>query len=121
MKDRRKKEIKKRKSFLPTLILTITLWGALFFIVYFTNPENFGLVPLFFILLFLATLFTASIIFANLRRGLMVASGITFFAVLRFFGVGNIINFLLIVGILISLESYIWYTNRNEQNFRKTN
>lgn len=114
MKERRKKEINKKRSFLPTLIITIILWISLALIIYFSNPENFGLVPLFLILLFLAILFTSSVIFANPRRGLMLAVGITFFAVLRFFGVGNIINLLLIVGILITVESYIWYKKGNE-------
>lgn len=109
---RRKAEIKKNNNFLPALIIAVILWLSLASLIYFTDPANFGVIPIFLIILFFACLFTFSLIFANVRRGIITSAAITIFATLRYFGVGNILNFLLILGISISLESYIWYTKR---------
>ena len=106
-KDIRHKQILKRKNFFPTLLITIILWFLLLGLIYFVGPEDFFAVPTFFFVLFLALLFSFSIIFSNTRRGLIAALGLISFLILRFFGVGNIINFLLILGIGVSVELYI--------------
>jgi len=97
----------KRKNFLPTLLVTILLWGLLAGLVYFIDPGIFGAVFLFFIILFVALLFTFSLIFANTRRGLIGSIAILFFSILAYLGVGNILNLLLIVAIAVSLELYL--------------
>jgi hypothetical protein len=102
-----KKEVLKRKNFLPTLIVTIFLWLTLGGIVYFLEPDTFGILPLFFILVFFSLLFTFSIIFSQTRRGFLTALGLTLFLILRYFGIGNVLNFLLIAGILITFEIYL--------------
>lgn len=110
MRERRKREIKNRKNFLPTLGITLLLWLLLASLIYFINPDTFGVIFVFFLLFFLAVLFTFSLIFANTRRGLIAAGGITLFLILRYFGIGNLLNGLLIAGITLASEIYFWYS-----------
>jgi len=105
-KDIRHKQILKRKNFFPTLLITITLWLLLAGLVYFTGPEDFFAVPAFFFVSFLVLLFSFSIIFSNTRRGLVAALGLILFLILRYFGVGNVLNLILIIAILICFELY---------------
>ncbi len=106
-KDIRKEQIRKRKNFLPTLIITIFLWLLLSGVIYFVEPDSFGAMPLFFLITFLALLFTFATVFANTRRGAITAAGLTIFLFLRYLGVGNIINLLLIAGLGITIELYL--------------
>jgi hypothetical protein len=106
LKEKRKKELKRRKNFFLTLIVIFILWSALALIVYFVEPFSFGAVPIFFLLFFLTSLFSAATLFANTRRGLFVALGLALFLFLRYLGIGNILNFLLIVGVVITFELY---------------
>ncbi|OGY07252.1 MAG: hypothetical protein A3D24_02640 [Candidatus Blackburnbacteria bacterium RIFCSPHIGHO2_02_FULL_39_13] len=97
---------KSRKNFLPTAILTLFLWGAWITIFFFVPPETF-LMPIFFLLLtFLCFLFTSSLIFANSRRGLLVATGVILYMILKYFGLINVLNIILIVAILGIVEYY---------------
>ena len=110
MKDRRKKEIKNRKNFLPTLLVTIFLWLTLGFLIYFVSPDFVLAIPLFFVLVFACLFFTFSIIFAASRTGFIVSLAVTLFIILRYFGVGNILNALLLAGLAIAIEIYFWYS-----------
>lgn len=105
-KELRQKKVKFRKNFLPTLFLIILLWSIAAFIIYFVDPSAFAILPALLLVIFFALLFTASTLFVNTRRGLITASFLTLFIVLRYLGVGNIINFLLILGVGTSLELY---------------
>lgn len=105
-KDIRNRKIKFRKNFLPTLFLIILFWSIAAFIIYFVDPSAFGIVPALLLFIFFALLFTASLLFANTRRGVISASLLTFFLILRYLGIGNIVNFLLILGVGITLELY---------------
>lgn len=96
----------KRKNFLPTLLITILLWALLGGLIYFVDPKTFGVIPLFFISVFVSLLFTFSLIFANSRRGLVATIAITLFLILLYLGVGNILNLILIVAIAVSIELY---------------
>lgn len=109
-RDVRKKEVRLRKNFFPTLIITLLLWTAISGLVYFVEPDTLGAIPTFFILLFLALLLTFSTLFANSRRGIIATIGLTLFLILRYLGVGNILNFLLILGLGIVIEIYFWRT-----------
>ena len=102
----RQKEAKRRKNFLPTLLITLSFWGAVIFIIYFVDPSNTLTIPLFIVATFLAFLFTFAIAFANTRRGLFTSLVITTFIVLRYFGVGNLLNFVLLAGIAITAEVF---------------
>ncbi|MDP3994598.1 MAG: hypothetical protein Q8P91_02110 [bacterium] len=105
-KDIRHKQILKRKNFFPTLLITVLLWLLLAGLVFFVDPEDFFVIPTFFFVFFLAFLFSFSIIFSNTRRGLVAALGLILFLILRFFGVGNILNLILIIAILVCFELY---------------
>ena len=96
----------KGKNFFATLILTVIFWGLTAFILYFVDPNTFGAIPVFFLSLFMTLLFAASVLLSNTRRGLLTAMGITSFLVLRFLGIGNIINLLLIAGLVIAVDLY---------------
>lgn len=102
----RQDQITKRKNFLPTLVLTVLLWITLGGTIYFVDPNTIFAVPLGFILTFSVLLFTFSLLLASSRRGLITSSSLSFFLVLSYLGVGNIINFLLIVAIAICVELY---------------
>ena len=105
-KGKRLKEVKLRKNFFPALVIIIFLWGIISGLVYFVDPETFGAILLFFILSFFAMLLTLSLVFANSRRGFIASVGLIIFLVLRYLGIGNILNFLLITGISITIELY---------------
>lgn len=99
----------KRKNFFPTLILTAVLWLLTGLLIYFVDPGTFGAIPLFFILIFTSILFTTSLLFASSRRGLVTAISITFFLILAYLGVGNILNFALIAAIAVCIELYFYW------------
>jgi hypothetical protein len=102
----RKKEKQKRKNFLPTLVVTIILWVVVAGMVYFTDPLDLGIIPVFLVLMFTTTLFTLSLVFADTRRGVITASALTLFLVLRLYEIGNIINLLLITGLALAIDYY---------------
>jgi len=105
-KNSHKQQSLKRKNFLPTLLITILLWSVLGSLVYFIDPGTFAVISLFFTLIFFCLLFTFSLIFANSRRGIVATIAITFFLLLMYLGVGNILNFILIVAIATCIELY---------------
>ena len=92
---------------MPTFILTSALWGVIAGIINFVEPETVGIIPLFFVLIFLALLFTSSLVLGNRRRGLIITFGLTLFLLLRYFGIGNILNFLLMAALIITAEVYL--------------
>ena len=102
--------MKQRKSFLPSLIIAVLLWIGLGLIVYFVNPYSFGAMPMLLITIFLATLFTFALIFANTRRGVLVSLIVTIFLILRYFGIGNVLNFILLSGLGITIELFFLKT-----------
>ena len=105
-KQLRHEQVLKRKNFLPTLIITVLLWLLLGGLVYFVDPGTFAAIPLFFVLFFATLLFTFAFLFASTRRGLIVSLSLSFFAILSYLGVGNILNLLLIIAIAICVELY---------------
>lgn len=102
----RKEQVLKRKNFLPTLLLTILFWILLGALIYFVDPATFGVIPLFFITVFVALLFTFSLIFANSRRGFFVSLSLSLFSILMYLGIGNWLNLVLILAIATCIELY---------------
>ena len=102
----RKKEVTLRKNFFPTMLAIFILWFGIFFIIYFLDPFSFGAIPLFFFILFFALLLSFSTLFANTRRGFLTAVGLTIFMLLRYFGIGNLLNLILIIGLALTIEIY---------------
>lgn len=106
-KEQRKKEVKLRKNSPFTVIVFIFLWILTALLIFFTDPSTPGVLPLFFLLIFFALLFTFSLLFANSRRGLIASITICIFILLRYLGIGNIINLILLVGLAITAELYL--------------
>jgi hypothetical protein len=106
-KELRKKQNVKQKRPLLSLAVTTILWLSIASILYFTDPSGFGTVVLFLVLVCLALLFTFSIISENTRRGLIISTALTGFLVLRYFGIGNILNLILVCGIAIAVDYYL--------------
>ncbi len=98
--------ILKRRKVLPSLVVTVLLLLSLVLVVYFTDPSSSLSVVLFFINIFSFLFFMFSLLFANSRRGLLISSCLTIFLVLRLFGIGNVLNLILIVGLGIIIEIY---------------
>lgn len=107
----RKKEIKKRKNFFPLFGVTLSLWAVLGLTVYFVDPDTFGAVPFFILLTFVTLFFTFTTIFAHVRRGVIAAVAITIFVTFRYFGIGNILNIILLAFLALAIEAYFWYTS----------
>jgi hypothetical protein len=105
-KEKRKKEVKLRKNFSVTVLVTVLLWVLLVAAIFLTNPNDFGILPLFFFLVFLTLTFTFSIVFINTRRGLIVSILCVIFLLLRYLDVGNILNLLLLTGVGVAAEFY---------------
>jgi hypothetical protein len=105
-KEVRQKKIRLRKNFFPTLVAVILLWGLLASYIYFIGPDSTLAVVGFFLFLFITAVFTFSALFINTRRGILLSLGVTFFLVLRYFGLGNILNLVLLGGIILSYEIY---------------
>lgn len=106
-KEIRKQQVLKRKNFFPTLLVTLLLWLLLGGLIYFVDPDTFGVVLLFFIILFISFLFTFSLIFAGSRRGLTTSISLILFVILMYLGVGNVLNLVLILAIAVCIELYL--------------
>jgi len=101
-----KEKRKRRKNFFPTLVLIFFNWALAGLIVYFIEPDTFAIVPLFFVIIFFALLFTLATFFSNTKKGLIYCLFLTTFLILRYFGIGNLLNLLLLTGIAISIDFY---------------
>ena len=106
LKEVRKLQKIKRKSFFPTLIITLIFWIICALIFFYADPEYGGAVTLFIVVIFLSLFFTASILLVNKRRGFLISLGISLMLLFRMWGVGNIVNMLLLAGMLIAFEIY---------------
>lgn len=106
-KEKRQKEVKLRKNFFVTLLVIIVLWLFVISIIFFVDPSGIGVVPLFLIVSFLALFFTISTVLINTRRGLIISTGLIIFSILRIFGIGNILNLILLIGLVVTLEFYL--------------
>lgn len=115
-KEIRKEMILRRKNFLPSLIIIIVLFISLVSIIYFTDPSSQFFIYLFFINLFLFLFFLTALILVDSRRGLILSSCVTMFAILRLFGMGNLLNALLIAGLGIIAEIYAGFTKRTKKH-----
>ncbi|KKU22573.1 MAG: hypothetical protein UX88_C0019G0003 [Candidatus Woesebacteria bacterium GW2011_GWC2_47_16] len=105
-REARLKEVKLRKNLLPTLAVTLILWGLLAGLIFFVEPDSVPAIPIFFLLVFLAFLFSFSLLFAHTRRGLVAAGAAALFLILRYLGVGNVLNLFLIAGLAVTAELY---------------
>ncbi|MDP3917672.1 MAG: hypothetical protein Q8Q30_00655 [Candidatus Woesebacteria bacterium] len=68
---------------------------------------------MFFLNLLIFLFFLFSLIFGNSRRGFLISVCFTIFAIFKFFGIGNILNAVLIAGLGIIIEIYATFTKRD--------
>lgn len=105
----------RNRNFLPAVILMMLWWGLLFVIIFKIDPSVVADFPVansfgpFFLVLFLALWFTASLLLAHTRRGLLVALTGVIWCYLRLWHLGNLINSLLLIALMIALELYFTY------------
>lgn len=104
------RKLRRKKNFLPAFFLTILFWFLVGFFIIFVDPQVIRDFPLpgsylpFFIILFLALLLTLTIILSNTRRGFLLSTGIIAFLYLQLFGLGHIVNLILISAFLVAIE-----------------
>ena len=101
------KRILVRKNFFASFLVSLLLWLFWLIVFFFIPPEYTAMPFVFLTLTFLAVLFTTALVFANTRRGLLAAVGITVFMILRYFEIGNYLNLFLLAGLLFSIEYYL--------------
>jgi len=101
-------KIKRRKNFLPALIFALIFWGLWGWLVYSFSPANNLLILIFYLLLFLATFLTSSLIFANSKLGAIAALWLILFLIFRFFKIGNILNLSLLTVIFFLIGIYFF-------------
>lgn len=106
----RQKQKLKRKNFFPLFIITLAFWLGITSFVYFVSPESYAAILGFFVLLGVTLFLTMSILFGNTRRGIIISASILLFLFLRFIGVGNVINLVLILGIAVTMEIFFYKT-----------
>lgn len=102
----RQQEVRVRKNAPLALGIICVLWLTLAGYVYFVDPTARLAVIGFVVIFYLAGSFTLAIITTNTKRGLRVGAGLTIFLLLRYFGVGNIVSFILLVGVIAAIEYY---------------
>jgi len=110
---KRQLKFKHRRNFLPTLFLALFFWGLWTWLVFSTAPIHSYLIIAFYLLLFSASFLTAALIFANSCRGFLVATAIVGFLLLRYYQLGNPLNLILLLSILLCAELY-WRSGKKE-------
>ena len=98
------------------MVLTIIFWGSLSAMMVLVDPLVIRDFPIanayfgFFLTLFLAVFFIVTLILNNTGRGFLVSLGITVFFILRLIRLGNVVNAVLLFGLLGVIDFY--FSNR---------
>jgi hypothetical protein len=100
---------KRKKNFLPALLLAVAFWGFWGWIVYSYPPESGLTIFLFYLLLFAAVFFTTALTFGNSNLGLLSAFWVIIFLNFCFFKIGNVLNLSLLTLIFLLLGFYIFH------------
>lgn len=98
---------RQRKDFFFSFLVAVTLWVFWLTLFFFVPPEIPGITFLFLVLTFAAFFLTAALLLANTRRGFLVAVGAVLIMLLSYYGAGNYLNILLVIGILAATEYYL--------------
>ena len=101
---------REKKNYLAGLLITLFWWVVLAFMIIMIDPRSMaGINYLPFLgVLFLAVMFTSSLIMANTVNGLIVATGVILWCLLKIWNISNWFNGLLILGIILILLIYRW-------------
>jgi len=104
---------REKKQLLPLILLTILFWAMLVLIIVKVDPlvlKNFPIQDsygLFLGIVFMAWFFLLALIFNNTRRGFIYALGIALLLGLRLIRLGNIVNGVLLFGLLVVIDFYL--------------
>ena len=104
--EKRQKEVKNRRGYLLTLIITLILWFLTIMLILLVSPATKFALEAFYISSFLTLLFTFSVLFTNTRRGLIMALTIVSFLLLSSLGIGSLFNGVLLLVIAGIVEYY---------------
>lgn len=103
---------RKNRSYWPALVLTVLWWLLLGGVVMLVDPEVVADFPIsntylvFFVLLFLAVFFLASLLLENSRRGVLIALLVIVLGYLRLWGLWGWGPVILICGAFVAFEVY---------------
>lgn len=107
------KNTNKEKKYGFLLIAILASWSTIGLMVWFVEPEkikNF-LIPGIYLpmltVLFLGIFFLLSALMMSAKRAFRWTIGVILFLLLRILGQGSLLNGMLILGLLVSLEIYI--------------
>ena len=107
---------REKKRVLPLVMLTLLLWGALVAMVVWVDPAVIKDWPwqsvyfIFFLVWWLAWFFGLTLVLNNTRRGGLYALATTGVLMLRLIRLGNIVNVMLLVGLIVVIDFY--FSNR---------
>jgi hypothetical protein len=111
--------LRNRKNYLPTALIAIVLWGLTGFIIIRVDPillQNI-LLPnsylVFLLLVFIASFLTLALILGNTQRGFLSSIGLVLFLFLGTKGLGNFVNAILLIALIVS---YDLYSRQNQPN-----
>lgn len=97
-----------KRSLMFPLFIALVSWALLGLLVYFVNPDV--LKPIwyapFWILLWISSTWSISLILGKVARGAFYGTAVVIFFALRFFGIGNMLNVLLLLGIAFIGDLY---------------
>lgn len=100
------RKIKYRRNFLPTFLLTLLGWLLLIYLVVGYRPEGQLVIFVFYSLVFISSFLTFSLLLGHTRRGFLLATLITLLLFLKQIGQAHLLNFILLTGLLLSIELY---------------
>lgn len=107
-----KRRPRERKNYLPTALLTLFFWLVLVGLIVFVDPiivRDVGVTGVylpFFLLLFFCLFLTLALLLNHSRRGAFISVGVIIFLFLRLKGLGNGLNFLLLVALIATADYY---------------
>lgn len=98
---------RQRKNFLLSFSIAVVLWVFWLILFFFVPPEIPGITLAFLALTFAVFFLTAALLLASTRRGLIAAVGGVLVMLLSYYGAGDYLNILLVVGVLATVEYYL--------------
>ena len=120
------RKIRQKKRYGVLLVLLVLNWLAVAWVVWNVDPENIknfvvpGIYLPMLILVFGALFLLFSVLFLSAKRALRWAGGATFFLMLRFLGLGSLLNGGLILGILMAIEFYLAKNEPKKEKFEES-
>lgn len=101
---------KKNNNFHPSILFALLFWLVFFYLIIFVDPLVVRDFPFqnmyfpFFFCLFMGAFLSLQLILSHARRGFITAFGLVLFLYLRLFGLGHVLNLILLSSFIITLE-----------------